>query len=232
MTWSASVKRGGDETGIVLPNRTAPPAPEVAPPPQVPAHVGAIGPLTFVLQTVWSGPEGSHRAVQNVIRTSGRVRLAIDGGRREWLFVRNSVFPDRATGYLTDHDRREIRVYDDTPLRDVLGIRGWRDVLTCRFDPGVIASLADSGERRQAAGAVFTRYMARSGETTKGSRVLEVWWSESLLLPLTVTAREAGTTVTSTITNIAAAADASLLEEPIFRFRGYRLADAGEQSGH
>jgi hypothetical protein len=185
--------------------------------------------LTFVLETTRSGPDGTRRTTQTITRTHDRVRLALEDGRQEWLFLQNVVYRDRAAAYLTDHDRREIRFHEESPLRSLMQIRGWMDVLTVRFDPTVLATLRDTGERRRTGGAIFSRYV-----TTEPGRdgVVEVWWSEELLLPVSLRVRDSGTDVTSLVKALTQTADATLLADPAGRFPTYKAFDPADANDH
>ncbi len=217
-------------TAIVPPARTAADPPPVSPPPAVPAQAAAIPSLTFVLETTRSGPEGTRRTAQMITRTRGRVRLVVDEGGKEWLFVQNAIYPDRAAAYLTDHTRREIQFHEESSLRSLLQVKGWKDVLTLRFDPTALATLRDTGERRQVSGFDFERHVATRVDH---DGVTDVWWSEALLLPLSLTTRAAGTEMTSVVTGLSHNVDAELLADPPLRFPTYRVLDPADvNDGH
>jgi hypothetical protein len=214
---------------IALPVRNAPDPPPIPQPPVVPTHARALPSGTFVLTTTRSDARGKRTSKQTITRTHDRIHLAIDGGREEWLFVQNAVYRDRVSGYLIDHSARHIRLYEESALRSLMQIRGWADVLTVRFDPATLAALRDTRERRQAGGSTFARFVAT--EST-GDGVVEVWWSEALLLPLSVTVREDGTTVTSVVEHMTSEAEASLLTDPARRFPQYESRDAADAPDH
>ena len=52
-----------------------------------------------MLETTRSGPDGTQRTTQTITRSHDRVRLALDGGRQEWLFLQNVIYRDRAAAY-------------------------------------------------------------------------------------------------------------------------------------
>lgn len=229
MTWRQPAE-GSAETAAIVPSaRTAPEPPPVPPAPRVPLEAASLPPLTFVLETTRSGPDGTRRTTQTITRTHDRVRLALDGGRQEWLFLQNVVYRDRAAAYLTDHDHREIRFHEESPLRSRMQIRGWMDVLTLGFDPTVLLRLRDTGERRENAGAIFTRYV--SNESGRDG-VVEVWWSEALVLPWSLTVRDSGTEVTRILKGLSQVADTTLLAEPDVRFPSYKALDAADANAH
>ena len=151
------------------------------------------------------------------------------GGRKEWFFLQNVVYRDRALGYLIDHDKREVQVHEESSLRSLMQIRGWMDVLTLRFDPTIVPTLRDTGERRQTGSATFKHYVANAPGR---SGVVEVWWSEGLLLPLSLTARASGVEVTSVVKGLTWSADAKLLAEPSVRFPSYKTLDPADARDH
>lgn len=214
---------------IEAPKRISPAPTPVAGPARVPASAAALPPLTFVVETTRVDRHGMHRTTQRITRSPDRTRLELAGGRQEWLFVRNVVYGDRAAAYLVDHEAREIRFHDEGRLRSRLGIRGWMDVLTIRFDPGVLASLRQTGERRDAAGASALRFVAPE---PREDGLAEVWWSEELLLPLSVTRRLAGAETTSVVAHLTRTENSTLLEEPAARFPDYKGVDAADAGDH
>ncbi len=142
--------------------------------------------------------------------------------------MQNAVYRERVSGYLIDHDAREVRFHDEGPLRSRLGIRGWLDVLTIRFDPAVLATLRQTGERRDAAGARVSRFVAPE---PREDGLVEVWWSEELLLPLSVTRRASGVETISVVARLVRGGDPTALAEPAGRFPNYKdldVADAGD----
>ena len=114
-------------------------------------------------------------------------------------------------------------------MRSLMQIRGWMDVLTLRFDPTVLATLRDTGERRETSGATFKRYVASESDR---DGVVEVWWSEALLLPLSLTIRDSGTDVTTIVKGLTQSADAMLLADPDVRFPNYRVLDPADANDH
>ena len=108
-------------------------------------------------------------------------------------------------------------------------IRGWLDVLTLRFDPAVLPTLRDTGEQRQVGDATFKRYVANAPGR---DGVAEVWWSEGLVLPLSLTVRASGVEVTSVVKGLTWSGDAMLLAEPSVRFPSYKTVDPADASDH
>lgn len=221
----------GPGAEITLPERSAPDPPDAAPIPAVPACADAIDPIAYTLVTTWQGgPAGRRTTEQHVTRTRTHAHLVLDGGRQEWLFERNPVHPDRVVGYLIDHDAREIHVHHDSDLRNTLRLRGWADVLMMRFDPRVLATLRETGEQRTVAGAEFRRFVAAPDA---GLGVVEVWWSEALLLPLATRSRESGSlTVEATVKRLSKEIDPAVIDDPAVRFPAYEVLDASDVRDH
>jgi hypothetical protein len=219
----------GTDEGIAVPARTADNPPPIPPPPSVPAHADTLPPLTFDVETTRLSGARARRTTERFVRTGDRVRVLLNGGRQEWLFLRNAAYRDRVSGYFTDHTSRTIRFYDESPLRSEMGIRGWLDVLAVRFELASLAALHGTGERRQRDGTTFGRYVGgRPGQ----DGVVEVWWSDPLLLPLSFTVRHAGLESTSVVRRIAAGADVTVLADPAVRFSTYKRTDAADAEGH
>jgi hypothetical protein len=229
MTRRESPRQVAEAAAIVASERTAAEPPIIPPPPSLPAQAASIPSLTFVVETTRSGPDGTSRTAQTVTRSRDRVRVALEGARLEWLFSQNVVYRDRAVAYRTDHDHGEVHLYEESALRSVTGIRGWMDVLTLRFDRSVLAKLRDTGERRIIGETTFTRYVARD---LPAGVVQEVWWSDELLLPLSVTIRRSRTTTTSIVKGLAYTADAAVLMDPMSRFPNYKVLDPSDASDH
>lgn len=119
-------------------------APE--PPPSLPTMASEIGPATLELQLLPCSPTGESAGVRTVVRTGDRVHVQVDESR-EWLYVRNPVDPRRVSGLLTDHLTRTTVAYSESDLRNVLGIRGWIDVLTVGMEPSqnTVPSASEDG---------------------------------------------------------------------------------------
>jgi Alkaline phosphatase len=139
------------------------------------------------------------------------------------------VYRDRAVGYLIDHDRREVEVHEESSLRSLMQILGWRDVLTLRFDPAVLPTPRATGERRQDGEANFKRYVANAPDR---DGVVEVWWSEGLMLPLSLTVRSSGAEVTSVVKGLTWSSDSRLLAGPSVRYPTYKTVDPADANDH
>lgn len=80
--------------------------------------------------------EGDAETVRETItRTVDRIHLSSAG--REWLFVRNVRDPRRVSGTLIDHAARAVIFYDESDLRNVVGLNGWADALRLGSEPGL-----------------------------------------------------------------------------------------------
>jgi len=226
--WHQPVESDEAGAAVVLSERNSPDPPLISQPPSVPASAAHLPRLSYVLKTTRSSKAGRQVSTESMTRSHDRVRMTLEDGQ-EWLFVQNTRYPTRVFGYSIDHKAREILLHEETTLRTEMGIRGWADVLTMRFDPAILGTLRDTGERRQMAGATATRFVspdpARDGVT-------EVWWSEELLLPLSVTARKADVTVTSVVDGLTTDVDASLLADPDQRFPQYKSEDVADAHDH
>lgn len=226
----SSADVGPDRDAIHLPERTAASAPEVPDPPPVPPAAEALRPLTVTLTTVWERPHGRRQETTQVVtRTTDRVRLALEGARKEWLFERNPVDRARVSGYLIDHASRQILVHDESQLQSGQRLRGWADILMMRFDPQVLGTLQATSERKTFDEEVFAQYVAADRHRPG---VVEVWWSDALLLAQRLVVRESDTVITSTITKIDRAIERSALVDPRLRFPGYDVTDPGDAGDH
>jgi hypothetical protein len=143
------------------------------------------------------------------------------------------VDPRRVSGYQVDHRKRRILFYDESDLRARLQLEGWSDVLTLRVRTQTLSRLERTGEREQAAGAAFERHVPREGEA---SDLVEVWWSESLLLPLRFTFERGGVRTTTHLEGIASGAQppplAARLTDPRSRYPAYEVLDVSDLGDH
>jgi hypothetical protein len=206
----------------VPPPRTSSAPPVIPEPPALPDGADSLSPVRFTVTTTWTDARGQRRTVQHVTRSVDRVHLLMEGTRKEWLFERNPVDRRRVSGYLVDHDARQILAYQESDLRNEQQLRGWRDALLMRFDPGSLSGLQPSNENTSVFGWTFSRHLAPAGAQ---DGVVEVWWSDQLLLPLRLTVRERGVMTTSTIDRLAVPASLVVLDDPRVRFRGYASLD-------
>jgi hypothetical protein len=196
------------------------------PPPPVPEAVAELAPVTIVVR---SGVRGRLATTQIVTRTRDRVHLVIEDERKEWLFVRNPVAADRMTGYLIDHGARQIVEYDDTSLLTRQGLRGWADVVTMRFDPRLLPELQATGKVVRRHGTEFHQFVS---QTPDGPGVVEVWWSQTHLLPLRLIVRERSAVLSAEILAVGPVRNATTLEMPARRFPDYAALDVADASDH
>jgi hypothetical protein len=159
------------------------------------------------------------------LRTADRILVILDAGASEWLFERNPVDVRRVAGYRVDHGERRVLVYHDSDLRTRLRLRGWTDALTLGFDIGALERLRATGESRSAAGASFERYVAPQAAA---AGIVEVWWSESLLMPLQLTVREGEVERTSMLAAWDTHVQTERLGDPRRRFPGYAVLDIAD----
>jgi hypothetical protein len=224
--WSDSAAGSGQTETIELPQRisrrpTPPPSP-----PELPARANELSPLSFEWVSAWEGPNGARgRKTQTVLRTADRILVVLDGGANEWLFERNPVDPRRVSGYLIDHPKRQVLVHHDSDLRTKLRLRGWTDALTLGFDAAILVDLRATGEHRSVGGVSFERYVAPQ---TAAPGVVEVWWSESLLMPLQLTVREGEVERTSMLEALDTRVQTERLGDPRRRFPGYAVLDIAD----
>jgi hypothetical protein len=223
---------GEDETVVLAPSqRRAPDAPP-APPPALPPGAGQVTPLTIEAAIEVQPPNGPARRIpQTITRTADRVHISTPDGR-EWFFERNVRDERRAFGFLVEHSKKAIVVYDESDLRNMLGMRGWADVLTMGLDWTLLDSLKPTGEERTLGGFRFARYASDD----ESARVREVWWSVDQALASSLTAKETdGVTTQLLVERIEDGVAADRLLAPASRFPSYRvvdLADWLEHPGH
>lgn len=200
-------------------------------PPALPGTALTLVPLTLELRTV-GGDAGAAGGTRRITRTRDRVHVRIDA-RREWLYVRNPVDARRVTGFLVDHTDRVIVVYEESDLRNQLGIRGWLDVITLGVDYGALAPAATraTSEIRTAHGRAFVRRGARTPDGTRTS----IWWNDDDLLALdTAGGPTAGGAPTprTTLVSIEPRVDDTLLAPLLTRFPTYHQVDYADWLEH
>jgi hypothetical protein len=221
-TRSHTLSEAAEYGAPVTPPRTSAPPPEIPDPPALPAGADALLPIRFTVTTTWAGAQGNRQTVQRVTRTPDRVHLLMEGTRKEWLFERNPVDRRRVSGYLVDHGARQVLAYQESDLRNEQQLRGWRDALLMRFDPESLGGLQPSTQSESVFGATFARHIA-ADQTRDG--VIEVWWSDALLLPLRLTIRHRGVTTTATVDRLETPGSLEVLADPRARFPDYASLD-------
>jgi hypothetical protein len=224
--WCGGAVEDGQGGGIELPRRIAPVPPAPPAPPDLPARASGLTSATFEWVVAWEGADGARgRSAQTVLRTVDRVLMVAEDGASEWLFERNPVDVRRVSGYRVDHEKRQILIHYDSDLRARLRLRGWADVLSLGFDPSALQELRATGERRAYAGAEFDQFVAPQPGVPG---VVEVWWSESLMMPLLLTVREGDVLRTSKPEALDTQVETSRLADPRVRFPGYAVLDVAD----
>lgn len=192
--------------------------------PDLPASADRVTPLAFDVVIRRESLDGRSSSIrQSVTRTASRVHLKIGDGT-EWLFERNVVDGRRVTGTRVAHDDRTIVVYEESALRNWLGLNGWADVLTLGLDVESRSGLTPSRHARTQGGVRFVKHVATHGY----ARLLEAWWSEDQALPAGFTVRDAAGTTIMSIERLRASIDETLLEAPAVRFPAYPVRDLAE----
>ena len=106
------------QQAIVIPQRR--PVEHRAPPvPALPTDAENVKPLT--MNVVIHGQPGM------VLRTKDRILVRTD--QREWLFARNPVDPRRVSAQVVDHAGKLVIGYEESDVRNLLGLNGWAEVL-------------------------------------------------------------------------------------------------------
>jgi hypothetical protein len=209
----------------VLPSRTSLAPPAIPEPPSLPEGAEMLPPIRFSVTTTWSGPQGRRTTSQWITRTVDRLHLRMLGTDKEWLFERNPIDRRRVSGYLIEHGARQILMHQESDLRHEQQLRGWADAFMMRFDPAVLARLRRTDQRDGAFGATFTRYVA---EDMSADGVLEVWWSDALLLPLRQHVRQRGVLITSVLTQLETPTALSMLADPRGRLTDYEALEVAD----
>jgi hypothetical protein len=193
--------------------------------PNLPTSAQNVTPLllTASIQTRYSNAR-METLKQTISRTSDRIHVATMPGV-EWLFERNSVDHRRVSGSLIDHSLRTIIVYEESDLRNMLGIRGWIDVLAMGVDIDLLNQLKVTGQSKGLSGFTFVRYLPNS----KQGFIQDAWWNRDFLFPSTfVTSDGDGTIRTFKLERIGTKVDEEILRRPSVRFPTYRVVDLAE----
>lgn len=218
-----AVAAPGETVALVQPTRRAPDAPP-EPPPPLPVRAEHVTPLTLHTIVRRQAPGSAARVLrQTISRTADRVHVATRDGR-EWLFVRNARDPRRVSGFLVEPAARAIVVYDESDLRNLLGIRGWADALLLGFDLKQLEGLKPTRETRSLGGIRFVRYAGSSPATV--SR--DAWWSADQVMPCAFVRADHGAVTRFSVERIRPGIDPSLLRPPASRFPQYRVIDLAD----
>jgi hypothetical protein len=121
---------------------------------------------------------------------------------------------------MIDHQQRLLVTYDESELRNALGIRGWLDVLTLGFDAATLTDMHKTTESRAVHGVVAIRFTS----SRSGALDADVWWSQTDLLPVKITTSEpkGPSVVRLVVTGIERSVNEALLKSPSTRFPAYR----------
>jgi hypothetical protein len=203
---------------IELPVRRTNDLPVVEPPPVLPAAARHLPPLT--LRFVNDGGGATARPMEyTFVRGRGRGHLRTNDGRGEWLFTQNPVAPARVSGAYADHTARTITEYSETDLRLALNLRGWLDVLTCRFRADALSAMQPSGRRLIVNDVGFDQHV----RTDDGDGIREAWWNADLLVAAKVVLRHGAVRVQSRLQSVTRGIDDALLAPLSERFPGYAV---------
>lgn len=92
--------------------------------PSLPADADRVEPTT--MDVVLDGHAG------HVLRTTQQILVVTE--KREWLFQRNGLDPRRVSATIVEHAAKAIIQYEESDLRNLLGINGWAEVLAFTSD--------------------------------------------------------------------------------------------------
>jgi hypothetical protein len=141
----------------------------------------------------------------------------------EWFFRRNPVVQNRVSGIKIDHRARTLIAYDESDLRNLLGINGWGAIVSLGFDHGQLSKAVATGAQNRVGDVVFEEYRSANGSFS---------WSAEAGLATDFSTPGAGTGGRVSIVAAAKGVDASLLREPSLRFPAYAVRDVAEWLEH
>jgi hypothetical protein len=213
----AGDRRQSHRDGFVRPaRRAAPPAPTA---PSLPSTLEIVPDYTLTVTLEAEGdPRTATRRARVVSRATDRVHVA-EGRDVEWLFRRNALDRARVSGVLVDHREQRLVVYDESDLRNLLGIGGWADVVSLGFDHGLLSRGTATAHERYVGIVRFVEYHTPAAS---------FWWSPEAGL---ATGFEQQQGVRSQRVSIEAASpgvDPALLQDPSARFPAYEAMDVAE----
>jgi hypothetical protein len=208
---------------VVPPDRRASDAlPPAAP--ALPPGADRLSPLTIEVLVQRQSGQGAPRAArQTITRTSTNIHIAANDGR-EWFFERNPLDSRRVAGFLVQHAQRSVVFYDESDLRNMVGITGWADVLTLGASNHARDQMKRTPESRTIHGIRCTRYVARNAE----AQFDELWWSERLALPCAFTLIEPSGLTRLSVEGLRRVIDPGVLRRPHVRFPGYSSSDLAD----
>lgn len=197
--------------------------------PSAPAPVPEqVGPAWSIhLTTERTDARGTRRlAGQTVVRTGERVTLVPDGSRKEWVFEKNPLDARRVSGYLVDHDARQVLMHHESDLRNRERLSGWSDVWHMRFDPKELGRMIRTDERSTIGGVPFVRYQRHAG-----LGVTQVDWNHEHGLPGRVEVRDADGLTVLRIDRLTRE-DGTSPGDPRFRYPDYEILDVADLGEH
>jgi len=207
---------------LVIPTRRAPDIPPAAPP-ALPPVAEKVTPLTLETHVRRHVGKRAESVRQTISRTTDRIHVAGSDGR-EWLFERNTRDSRRVFGTLIDHANRALVLYDESDLRNMLGIRGWAQVLSLGLDH----ELLDGLQRTTTSRVIGTVRVIHHTTDRKGVELRDVWWSENDFLPGGFTSMHGAGSLQFSVERIRTGVDAALLRPAAERFPAYRVVDLAE----
>ncbi|MEW5975457.1 MAG: hypothetical protein AB1898_06585 [Acidobacteriota bacterium] len=218
---SHSTGQAGGVRPVLAPSTRRPPDAPPPPPPELPPNAASVTPLTLQALIELRPVQGKALTIrQSISRTADRIHVSGDDGS-EWLFERNPRDARRVTGVRIERTSGQLVVHEESELRNVLGVRGWADVLMLGFDRNLLDGLERTEETQTVGGIRFARY----SPVRKDLRVQDVWWSDDQLLAKAfVLADDTGTSRFS-IERINPDVSTQLIQHPSLRFPAYRLVD-------
>jgi len=196
--------------------------------PELPAAAGSLPDLTLEFHEVVGTGNAAvlPKVVHILTRSRNRIHSRLTGGVDwEWLFLQNGADPRRVSGSQINHNERVILEYFESDLRNTGMGRGWVDVLNPGLDYSLINELSPTEETTDFAGVSF-RKLVPSEPREDG--VLEIWWSDELLVPLRVVRQAGAVTRTHELTKLTRGVEAELLIEPQRRFPDYAIVDIAD----
>lgn len=210
-------------SSMVYPVRSGAGTLRPTPPPELRSEIQSPPPITAHLEI----RDTRDRLVQKrlALRTADRVYVRVGDGGPEWLFVQNPVDRRRASAVLMEHDRRTLVEYDESELRIVGLARGWAEIVSLGAQVEPRQDLQPTGDERELDGYRFKELRPLPG--AKGP-LLELWWNESLAVPLLLKTRNSSGVHLTRIVKVEPTVDRDLLADPGIRFPSYAVMDAAD----
>jgi hypothetical protein len=212
----------GEATPFALPARRSEPV-RAAEPLALPLALRSPIDVTLELETTLPRAGGDVIRHEDVARSAAHIHARLVQERAEWLFVRNPLDERRVSATLVDHRQRAIIEYPESELRMSGIARGWADVAYLGIGIEALERLQPTGRTLNRFGFDFVELGARGQGPGAAS---EVWWSEALALPLTVSRGSQAPSVV--VRTLRRGVDSERFTQPRARFSGYALMDAAD----